>query len=221
MLTLRAPKPPLKKAAPRTTRDRLLDAAAVVFAREGIGASTTREIAREAGVNEVTLFRLFQHKQNLLMAVIEREFAPLPSEGFESPERERDLGGIVRDYAASYVAGLPRNLALKRVLIGEIQRFEENDLKVIRGILEPTRQQLIGRLRAAQKAGLARKEMNPDIVADQINAILFMGALRNSLPLSRNYGARDYVHGCVETIVRGIEAREERDLKVGGEGRRK
>ena len=52
------------KAAPGAARERLLDAAAVVFAREGIAGSTTREIAQAAGVNEVTLFRLFQNKQN-------------------------------------------------------------------------------------------------------------------------------------------------------------
>ena len=201
----RSAKSPLKKAAPCAARERLLDAAAVVFARDGISASTTREIAREASVNEVTLFRLFQHKRNLLMAVLERVFAPLPAEGMKSPEVETGLSEIVRDYATSYAASLNRNLALKRVLVGEIQRFDEHELKVIRGMLEPTRQQLIGRLRTAQKAGLARKETNPDIVADQINAIIFMGALRNSLPLARNYSARDYLKACVETIVRAIE----------------
>ena len=207
--------PPLKKAAPCAARERLMDAAAVVFARDGIAASTTREIAREAGVNEVTLFRLFQHKRNLLMAVLQRVFTPVPGEGMKSPGVETGLAEIVRDYAATYAASLNRNLALKRVLVGEIQRFEEKELKLIRGMLEPTRQQLIGCLRAAQKAGLARKETNPDIVADQINAIVFMGALRNSVPLARNYSARDYLDACVETIVRAIEAPRGR----GGKGR--
>jgi hypothetical protein len=64
---------------------------------------------------------------------------------------------------------------------------------------------LIGRLRAAQKAGLARKDMDPAIVADQINAIVFMGVLKNSLPLCREYSARDYIEGCVQTIVRAFE----------------
>jgi len=195
-----------KKSAPgQAARERLLDAAALVFARDGISASTTREIARVAGVNEVTLFRLFQHKQNLLMAVLERVFTPLPEEMLAAPAVETDLSGIVRQYMESYAAGLERTLELKRVLIGEIQRFQERELRIIRGMLEPTRQQLIGRLRAAQVAGLARKEANPDIVADQINAIIFMGALRNSLPLPRNYSARNYLDECVETIVRAIE----------------
>ena len=160
--------PPPRKSAPCPARERLLDAAAAVFARDGIAASTTREIARAAGVNEVTLFRLFQSKQNLLMAALEREFAPLPAEAMKSPATETDLSEIVRDYASSYAAGLSRTLPLKRVLIGEIQLFREHELKVIRGMLEPTRRQLIARLRSARQAGLAREDTNPDIVADQI-----------------------------------------------------
>jgi len=147
-----------KKTVPCPARERLLDAAAVVFARDGIAASTTREIAREAGVNEVTIYRLFQHKQNL-----------------------------------------------KRVLIGEIQLFNKEELEVIRGMFEPTRQHLITRLRRAQEAGLARKDTDPCVVADQVNAILFMGALRKSLPVTQEYSVRNYIEACVETIVRAIE----------------
>jgi AcrR family transcriptional regulator len=188
-----------------SAHDRLLDAAAVVFARDGLAASTTREIARAAGVNEVTLFRLFQTKQNLLTAVLERVFAPPAADRMKAPGVETDLAEIVREYAVSHAAGIQKNLALKRVLIGEIQHFQEHELKVIRGIFEPARQQLIGRLRAAQEAGLARNEVNPAIVADQINAIVFMGVLKHSLPLPREYSAREHIEACVETIVRAIE----------------
>jgi AcrR family transcriptional regulator len=41
------------------TRKRILVAAQKVFSRDGFQGATTREIAREAGVNEVTIFRHF------------------------------------------------------------------------------------------------------------------------------------------------------------------
>jgi AcrR family transcriptional regulator len=202
----RATLPPPPKSPSVPARERLLDAAAVVFARDGLAASTTREIARAAGVNEVTLFRLFQTKQNLLAAVLARVFADdAPADRMKSPGIETDLSEIVREYVAGYAARLAKNLALMRVLIGEIQHFQEHELTVIRGIFGPTRQHLIGRLRAAQKAGLARRDTDPAIIADQINAIVFMGALKNSLPLSREYSARDYTLACVETIVRAMQ----------------
>ena len=57
-----------KRSAP--ARQRLLAAATTVFGRDGLEGATTRAISREAGVNEVTLFRLFQSKENLLAAVV-------------------------------------------------------------------------------------------------------------------------------------------------------
>jgi AcrR family transcriptional regulator len=173
----------------------------VVFARDGLAAATTREIARAAEVNEVTLFRLFHTKQNLLTAVLERVFAPSRAERTPPPAVETDLPGILREYVGAYTAGLHRNLALRRVLIGEIQHFQEQEINVIRRIFEPTRQRLIARLRGAQKAGLARKDMDPAIVADQINAMVFMGVLKGSMPICREYSARHYIEACVRTIV--------------------
>src|SRR5262245_11917799 len=48
------------------TRQQLLEAAARVYAEAGFRGATTRRIADEAGVNEVTLFRLFGSKAALI-----------------------------------------------------------------------------------------------------------------------------------------------------------
>ena len=52
----------------KPTTERILAAALEVFSREGMNA-TTREIARVAEVNEATLFRQFETKGQLLIAV--------------------------------------------------------------------------------------------------------------------------------------------------------
>jgi AcrR family transcriptional regulator len=59
------------------TRQRILRAAAALFAERGYAGATTRAIAAAAGVNEVTIFRHFGNKKSLLLAVIGRD-APLP-----------------------------------------------------------------------------------------------------------------------------------------------
>jgi AcrR family transcriptional regulator len=51
-------------------RERILEAAARVYAKHGFRGATTRLIATEAGVNEVTLFRIFGSKSALLEAVL-------------------------------------------------------------------------------------------------------------------------------------------------------
>ena len=52
------------------TEHKILDVAMRVFASEGYEGATTRKIAEAAEVDEVTLFRKFQSKENILRAVI-------------------------------------------------------------------------------------------------------------------------------------------------------
>ena len=75
-----------------SSRNKILDAALQVYAREGFRGATTKLIAQEAGVNEVTLFRKFGSKLALIEASIvyhvERSRVdPLPEEPVD-PERE-------------------------------------------------------------------------------------------------------------------------------------
>jgi outer membrane protein TolC len=53
------------------TKQHLLEAALRVYGESGFRGATTRRIAEEAGVNEVTLFRLFGSKSALIMEALE------------------------------------------------------------------------------------------------------------------------------------------------------
>jgi len=66
------------------SRNRILDAAARVYAELGFRGATTRRIANVAGVNEVTIFRIFGSKAKLMAEAISPspepgEFARLPN----------------------------------------------------------------------------------------------------------------------------------------------
>src|SRR3989337_2531816 len=70
-------------------RNRILAAAARVYAQYGFRGATTRLIANEAGVNEVTLFRTFGSKAELLQAMLQSELsgtaAPILGEDISDP----------------------------------------------------------------------------------------------------------------------------------------
>lgn len=53
------------------TRERIIDAAMRLFGEHGYTRTTTRAIATAAGVNEVTLFRHFGSKKDLLLACVD------------------------------------------------------------------------------------------------------------------------------------------------------
>lgn len=52
------------------TEQRIIEAAIKVFSEKGFAGASTREIADSAGVNEVTLFRRFGSKKNILHHII-------------------------------------------------------------------------------------------------------------------------------------------------------
>lgn len=54
-----------------STREKLIQAARNEFAEQGMRGATTKNIARAAGVSEVTLFRHFATKKDLFLAVLE------------------------------------------------------------------------------------------------------------------------------------------------------
>lgn len=53
-----------------TTRDRILDAALTVMRTRGVARTTTKEIAREVGLSEAALYKHFEDKTALFVAVL-------------------------------------------------------------------------------------------------------------------------------------------------------
>lgn len=78
------------------TRLRILEAAAVVFAREGFAGASTRTLAAEAGVNISTLAWHFHDKQGLYEAVIDRVYERLLAVELDLDTLPVDPAGRVR-----------------------------------------------------------------------------------------------------------------------------
>lgn len=102
---------------------RILDAAVATVAELGYAGATTRQIAATAGVNEVTLFRKFGTKANLLREAMLRELA-----AFEDAGGARYTGDVQADLER--IVELYRGLVARRgrivpVLLSELPRRPE------------------------------------------------------------------------------------------------
>lgn len=75
-----------------STEQRILEAALRIFASEGYTGATTRRIAEEANVAEVTLFRKFQSKENLLREVLLKNRAAFSAlDNLFQPEKDANI----------------------------------------------------------------------------------------------------------------------------------
>ena len=189
-----------------STHQRLLDAAARVFAQKGLEGATTREIARQAEVNEVTLFRHFHSKEKLLGEVLQRTFdkpeaAAAPTVNSALPEFRAEL----QRFAVRYEELLRRNILLIRTLLGEIHRHREHEKSVLHGIFAPLKADLVASLQAARDGGALRPEIEPVIAADLFSGSILFDVLRRSGPFAPEYSSEQYLRDAVETFARGIE----------------
>jgi AcrR family transcriptional regulator len=68
------------RTKPKATDERLLDTAERLFARQGIRATSLREITEQTGINIAAVNYHFRSKEALVRAVYERSFKPLNEE---------------------------------------------------------------------------------------------------------------------------------------------
>ena len=193
------------KRNPIKTRDRLLKAAVEIFATEGIAGATTREIARLAGVNEITLFRHFQSKEQLLKAVV-HYITALQAEALDNQDEwTQDLRLDLLHYGQIYSDHLEQYEALVRMFIGEAKRHPEEALRVTQEALMPLREKLTAYLKNGVKKGILRSDLDLAIAIDSFTGMLLSGMLRHHIsPISRGYSQGQYLEGCVDLFVNGI-----------------
>lgn len=141
------------------TRQRIIQAATQAFGETGYTKATTRAIAERAGVNEVTLFRHFGSKKNLLLACIQA--------GNQAGFAETFQAHLTGDYAADIhrMARMQRDSTLRsrevlRLLICEAQVVAELQAALLQGA-EGNRALLAEYFRQQIDAGIVRADLDP------------------------------------------------------------
>lgn len=160
----RAPGRPLSDAPDQ--RAVALDAALACFVRQGIAATSLRDIAREAGVTPALLHYYFGDRQQLLDAVVAERVMP----AFLSVrERLAQAGDDVADIVAAFVCGVTDAIARHpwwpQLWVREVlcEGGALRDLLVQR-IAPDIARLLAGRFAAAQAAGQLNADLDPRLL---------------------------------------------------------
>jgi AcrR family transcriptional regulator len=151
---------PLTRRAEKT-RERILDAAAKVFAERGFDAATTREIAALSGTNVATPYNYFDGKEALYTAAIERAVRPL-IELMNRFAHERDKPEAAADTIHAVLEQLASHEDTTRLVYREIVSEGLLAQLLTRDLFEP----LIGRILAELRAnGQVEPAMEPFIAS--------------------------------------------------------
>ncbi|GGJ34423.1 TetR/AcrR family transcriptional regulator [Deinococcus roseus] len=159
------------------THNRILDAALDCIFEMGLTGVTTKAIAAKAGINEVTLFRRFGNKTNLLKAVISREAEQVASHDIRyTGNLEDDLGRVV----TGYIELVERRPGLINVLMSELPRHPElmEAFEAPLGILQSG----MGMVLRYQMEGKLRPEHPFQTAVSLIAPIIVMAIAQRLLP---------------------------------------
>ena len=147
-----------------SARDKILDASLHLFARKGFTGTTTKDIARRARVNEVTLFRLFGTKRALFAATI-TERSPITEIGTTvSFDVDQPVEELLEKNAWTVLSILRENKDLFMVILGDVWRMPRLRSVISESGVEHGIEMVTGLMQALMDAGKIRR-MDPRVAA--------------------------------------------------------
>jgi AcrR family transcriptional regulator len=156
-----------------TTKDRLLRATLKLISEKGYLGATTREIAHEAGVTELTLFRNFGSKERLFEELL-KSYTFLPKLKELLPELdgvslEKDLTLI----GTRFLLTLKERKYMVKIMYSEVTIYPEKIRVVYNRFLDEMRATLAQYFETLQRRGILRKDMSPKMAARMFLWVLF------------------------------------------------
>lgn len=156
-----------------STRERILDAAEQILRTRGVALATTKEIAQTSKVSEPTLYKYFDDKERLLLAVLQERLPGLsrvsvrPGEG----DVEDNLTDLVHAVLDFYQQSIP----MLGALLADPQRMAAHREAMARHGAGPDKAVAIfaNYLRAEQAIGRINPDADPDAAASLLIGACF------------------------------------------------
>jgi AcrR family transcriptional regulator len=146
------------------TKEKIMAAAFDEFSDHGFAGATTKEIARKAGVNEVTIFRHFGTKEGLFSAVIEKKTKDLTKAVQLNLEPSEDVVADLTKFGITLQMNMTSNAKMVKLITIEVNKHHPMIWKPIASSYLDSVDALSGYFYKAMEKGLIR-EINADIAA--------------------------------------------------------
>jgi AcrR family transcriptional regulator len=192
----------------RARREQIVEAATRLFAEKGFRRATTREVAREAGVSEGTIYNYFEDKDDILMAILHRlNETERRAEDFEKGTAS-DFRGFLEEYLHRRMSLIWENREVFRIVLSEMLVNAELRELYLRRVIEPTMRIAEENFRSRMEQGEVRRTDAPlamRSVAGAVLGLLVLGLLGDEEVGSRPSEIPDVL---AELLAHGLDATE-------------
>lgn len=188
------------------TEEKIITATFNIVQKESVQKATTKKIAAEAGVNEVTIFRKFENKKNLIEATKDYYMAKLLSKLEETFDFDED--DSIEEYLKNCFHGIldfsQEDISIIRVAMQEING--ESDKKLLISRITDT---IINKMEEFFKLQLEKgeiKNVNSKAISVMCFSIIFQSTILwqiygNNADMDSDIFADDYL----DIIFNGIK----------------
>ena len=190
-----------------STKEKILESALRLFSQKGYLGAATREIARDAGVAEVTLFRHFPTKERLLEAVFHKySFLPelkniLPE--VSNLEYKEAISLIVKSFLNSLF--LHRNMI--KIMKSEMFTYPEQVIAFYQTFLDELYKTLAAYFENMQQKGHLR-DFEPKLGGRALLGMIFSFFEVEELIFNKQGSQKDYdkaINEFIEIFIRGTQ----------------
>jgi len=192
---------PRRPAAER--RREILAAARTLFAERGFDATTTRDLAAAADINDALIYRYFPDKHAILAALVDEAIAVF--QGLPKPPDQAavPLESLLEMLGTGFVDTIRANLDLVTILIGERQALA-GDTRFVEFVDDAATR--LGRLIDAAADGGQVDGQGYLTARAYFGALIAFVLLQDQLGLAsiRQVDAAEYVRHLARVTVRGI-----------------
>lgn len=179
------------RADARRSRERLLAAAAAIFAEQGTGAALD-DIAKRAGIGNATLYRHFPDRSDLVQALLAGRYDELresAERGLDDPDPLSALAGWLRSFVTHVTTY--RGLAAS---VLDVTRNPETELSASSGAMRAAAAKLLSR---AQGAGAIR----PDLTITELLCVT------NGVAVAAERQSDEVITRLLTLLLEGLELR--------------
>ena len=166
------------------TRDAILRAAIVRFARDGFRATSVADIARDAGVSGTLAYAYFPNKEALFLAAVDEDSADLIQ---IAVDHINDFMHTELDWRATLLVTLvdavDNHPLAKRMLAAQEPDITSRVLEI--PALEELRKVVAERIRIEQLSDMVRADVDPVVIASGLVSI-FLSLLMSVVQLGRD-----------------------------------
>lgn len=195
----------------------ILRASIKLFAEKGFHASSTAEIAKEAGVAEGTIFRHYKSKKDILLAVV----APVLVK-FAAPFILKDIREIFKEQAEKQFKEVTTelfrnrlNLVLQnektiRILLQEAFFHDEIRVALIATVFKDAKEMVYKLIEAKMDAGELRRLPSQAVFRAVLHSMIGLVMFRQVLDPDEfaEYSDEEQIAYTVDILMNGIGSRE-------------